>query len=568
MPELDIVPPDLLVPPDAHSRGLDRGDAALVLDGWLRRLAGQEARCRLVLGRLARSFLGSGGQHTLGFARLGDYGRERLGMSARELQSLATVSEGVARLPAIAAAFECGELSWAQLRLLVSVAQPATECEWLALARGRTVRALAALIQEAGKDDEDDGADAEVHVRFRLRCPRRVARLWRHVVELARRMAGADLSQGQAAEAIAAEGLSARPAANTGHGEAGRPDQRVAPADPYETHAAFAEALDWTAVAEAIPEDVERLGRLDDEPDPFALDARMRAVVTAMQRIDWQTGRLLRIFLDRRLWMLMGFSSASRYLRERLGLSERKARALVALERRTWQAPGLGEAYREGALSWVRALVVLPVVGEHTVAAWVARAGEVTVRRLADEVEWALAVGRAGDSAAPPQLGAALEEIERQMCAHHPGAEVPDAEIVFRASASVVSLMRAAIAAFTLPADPPWGGFERLLEHVCAEWEAQPRHPDPVFARDGWRCAVPACSSRRNLHDHHLLFRSRGGDNRRANRVAVCAWHHLRGIHAGRVRAWGEAPHAITWELGVRPGRRPLLRLVGDRYAC
>ena len=45
---------------------------------------------------------------------------------------------------------------------------------------------------------------------------------------------------------------------------------------------------------------------------------------------------------------------------------------------------------------------------------------------------------------------------------------------------------------------------------------------------------MPACSARRNLHDHHLLFRSRGGGNARDNRITVCAWHHLRGIHQGR----------------------------------
>jgi hypothetical protein len=51
-----------------------------------------------------------------------------------------------------------------------------------------------------------------------------------------------------------------------------------------------------------------------------------------------------------------------------------------------------------------------------------------------------------------------------------------------------------------------------------------------------------------------------------SRRITICAWHHLRGIHAGGVRATGEAPADITWELGVRAGRRPLLRLHGDRY--
>jgi hypothetical protein len=102
---------------------------------------------------------------------------------------------------------------------------------------------------------------------------------------------------------------------------------------------------------------------------------------------------------------------------------------------------------------------------------------------------------------------------------------------------------------------------------VKAEWEAQPRHRDPIFARDGWRCAVPVCTARRNLHDHHLVFRSRGGGNEGNNRITLCAWHHLRGIHAGRVRAEGGAPDALTWEVGVCTGRRPLLRLIGERYA-
>ena len=102
---------------------------------------------------------------------------------------------------------------------------------------------------------------------------------------------------------------------------------------------------------------------------------------------------------------------------------------------------------------------------------------------------------------------------------------------------------------------------------VKAEWEDQPGHRDPVFARDGWRCAVPVCTSRRELHDHHVVFRSRGGGNERTNRITLCALHHLRGLHAGRIRAEGDAPHAITWEIGVWPGRRPLLRLVGERYA-
>ena len=214
----------------------------------------------------------------------------------------------------------------------------------------------------------------------------------------------------------------------------------------------------------------------------------------------------------------------------------------------------------------MRALTILPIVAESTAPAWVERATAVPVRRLTDEVEWALAVRDGLVPIAPPPPGASLAIDERQLCTR-PEWEFPDAEVAFSAPVSVVALFRTAILAFTHPHQSLIGGLESLLLHVKAEWEGQPRHRDPVFARDGWRCAVPVCTARRELHDHHVVFRSRGGGNQRENRITLCAWHHLRGVHAGRVRVEGEAPQGITWEIGVHPGRRPLLKLVGERYA-
>ena len=333
---------------------------------------------------------------------------------------------------------------------------------------------------------------------------------------------------------------------------------------PAESFAGFAADLDWSAVAEAVPADVAALADADDL-GPVALDARLRAIVRAMQQVDWQMGRLLRVVFDRRLHTLMLFRSGARYVRERLGISERKARALVALERQSWNAPALGEAYRAGTLSWLRALLVLPVASEKTAPAWVTRAQEATIRRLSDEVEWALASRVPFDPVAPPETGRTLIDPDRQVCAPE-APPYPDTEVTFSGPASVVALFRTAVLAFTGRAEPVWRGFEHLLEHVKAEWLSQPRHRDSIFRRDRWRCAVPACSSRKQLHDHHIVFRSRGGDHGGDNRITVCAWHHLRGIHGGVVRASGTAPADVIWEVGVRTGRRPLLRLHGDRY--
>ncbi len=490
----EIVPAEVLAPPMRHERcWLLRDECALVLDGLLRRLARQEALCRRVLGRIAERFLRRGAHHRLGFARLGDYTRERLGLSAREVQSLAQVMTAVARLPQTSAAFERGEVSWAQLRLLASRATPVS-----------------------------------------------------------------GVAPGQGGSHVG--GL--------GEGEALAPAARAA--DDQETRKASRD-IDWSAVEEGIPLAVENLAEGLDSADAFALDERMRAVIGSLQKVDWQLGRLLRLFLDMRLHLLMGFPSSARYVRERLGLSSRKATALVHLERRSARAPELASAYRAGEISWARALAILPVIGEQA-ARWIARAQSVTFRRLADEVDWAIEARDAGapfQSIAPPPLGAALVRAERQTCARPDSDDRPplECEVAFWGPASVVSLFRAAVSAFAGRSAPAWLGLEKLLEHVSDAWMNQPRHRDPVFARDGWRCAVPGCSSRRNLHDHHVLFRSRGGDNGRDNRVAVCAWHHLRGLHAATVRAHGRAPAGITWEIGTRRNRPPLLRLHGERYA-
>ena len=72
---------------------------------------------------------------------------------------------------------------------------------------------------------------------------------------------------------------------------------------------------------------------------------------------------------------------------------------------------------------------------------------------------------------------------------------------------------------------------------------------DPVIERDGYRCAVPGCTSRRNLHDHHIEFRSAGGSDSPENRITLCAFHHQRCLHAGRLRVHGRAPDALVFEL-------------------
>jgi hypothetical protein len=56
-------------------------------------------------------------------------------------------------------------------------------------------------------------------------------------------------------------------------------------------------------------------------------------------------------------------------------------------------------------------------------------------------------------------------------------------------------------------------GRRAMLDNALSGWGAldgkvAKRHR--VFDRDGWRCAVPGCTSMQNLHDRHIRFRSAG----------------------------------------------------------
>ena len=48
-------------------------------------------------------------------------------------------------------------------------------------------------------------------------------------------------------------------------------------------------------------------------------------------------------------------------------------------------------------------------------------------------------------------------------------------------------------------------------------------HNNKVLERDGYRCQVPGCSNRRNIHAHHLKFRSRGGSDAIQNLLCLLA---------------------------------------------
>ena len=112
------------------SRASEAGDARLAAFSVAR------APLRRALARVAARFVATRGWERLGFARIADYARERLGLSASELHDLARVDAALARLPQTEAAFLAGRITWSKGRLLGRAATPEDEARWLEVAEG------------------------------------------------------------------------------------------------------------------------------------------------------------------------------------------------------------------------------------------------------------------------------------------------------------------------------------------------------------------------------------------------------------------------------------------------
>jgi hypothetical protein len=300
--------------------------------------------------------------------RLADYARERLGISARALESAAGVAARLADLPRIATAFHAGELSWTKVRLLAGIADGSDEHVWLNRARSGSVEVLETLIREhrdaRGEapladpvaDPESELVDGEPSVVLRIACPSR----W------------------QAAEVIAAEGIASRPVgASVGDrvllaflGLARRLPRLAELATGYRSVAsaiAVARCVQRArSESPADTRDVEQAAAMPSSSplrlsapstsDPFELDTRIREAMGTLRGIEPEIGRLLRLVIDHRLYQSLGSRSLHNYVRERLGISLRKVWALVKIERNIRRTAPFAAAYEQGRLSWVRAL--------------------------------------------------------------------------------------------------------------------------------------------------------------------------------------------------------------------
>jgi hypothetical protein len=542
---------------------------------------------RRTLAAICARLLDTQAFERLCFARLRDYARERVGLSARQLQDLAHAHRAFATLPGLERALVANELPWSKVRLLVRVATPEDEAAWIDRARRVSVRRLEQEVR-AVRGPAEGALDAEAEpprVHVSLHCTPAVREQWLLAREFAERVSGQRLREDEALEWVTAEALSA---VSIEASRIAEPEPAVA-ARPVDTASDATPPLD-KCVRAPVPEALASaaaavdplLAGLDDA-DAFELDRRLRAAIRREQTLDAAIAPLLRIVTCPEYEWRGAYWKLTDFAAEQLGMSASKARALLRIERAGDACPELRASFRDGRLSWAKAQCLLPLLllDIDSVRApdwrrrWVVWAERVTVRRLEADVERALLL-RAGHGPAfgrclaePARARDPIPEDERQMCA--PDIDVEATErLEWRAPREVASLFLAVRESFRGRLRTETGrpvseseAFSAMLGHALATWTLRdPRapRPDPVFERDGYLCAVPGCSSRMSFHDHHVVFRSHQGSNELDNRLTLCAFHHQRCLHAGRLRIRGLAPDRLVFELGVRPGAPPLAR--------
>jgi hypothetical protein len=622
--------------------------APIDAEARLAELARSRGALRRVLAGLAEALIRRNGWERLGYARVGDYARERLGLSGRSLHDLARVGRALGERPGLEAALVAGVLPWSKVRLLARFVGADDERDWIARSRRLSVRVLERRVRTVdrgalaslGLEVDEDGASTEPVETVQLRVGGDVYFRWRRTLTWAARVAGERVTPGAVLEMVTAETLSALPAGGDGpcdpaEGLCRNDGARVSPrgdgraqassraddrswASPRdarqdraerqlepmpkgrEIHERDAEARDVAPATTVLPAFLDPLLSGLEQADAFELDARLRRAVRLEQRLDAQIAPLLaQVTASAYAWRTRPWSLAA-FARERLGMSPRKARALLRLERLGAVCPALRAAFRDGALSWLQAQILAPLLlvdaGGEWRTAWLRFAERVTVRRLDEAVGRAFALREAGSPLwdlcrDEPERACDLEagdgdaapSVERQVCARS-SDRLHGIRLRVVAPRDVARLFRAALGTLRRAMEAQSGripgeaeAFGAMIDHALASWgvddpwlrrRARVGRHLAVFERDGWRCSVPGCTSQRSLQAHHIRFRSAGGGDESANLTTLCAAHHHRGVHAGAVRICGRAPDALWFELGVRAGQPPLTRYrSGDRVA-
>jgi hypothetical protein len=526
---------ELRPPPRDELAHLLRDEAGLLLDRLLVRVARGHGALDVAIGEGLAALAVGDRALQLGYSSIGDYARERFGIKTRAAETMARLARELRSRPLLRAAVWRGEVSPRKAQAVLPLAVGDGEAEWVARARAQTVRALEAAARERGP--ARDGDD-EIWERLEVELSAEDRAIVDEAFDIAGRVLGGNPPKWRRLEALCEEYLGAHPVElREDEKSAGEAVRRELDAIKEGLEAEFGE---WRWLDEAHAETAPP-GRgpgpavqaplPDSAEEPFVdvvrLDAELRRLAAMRARWDELLGHLAMLVQYCGLWRDMKFARFGHYCTERLGMAERTVAQRTALERKLYEIPALREALRARRISYEKARLVASVADETSVDGWIAQAERSTCIALEHEIEAreeAQVCARRSLAVVAPRRVGVLVASAFEAAREAEGRWLRPGECLARVAAHFIQIWRAAAPKF------------RTRSHK-------------VLARDGCMCQVPGCS-RPAVHAHHVRRRSAGGSDEEWNLVALCAAHHLHGVHAGYIRVSGTAPDALIWELG------------------
>jgi hypothetical protein len=543
-------------------------DFTRIIDGLLTNVARGRGALEVAIGEGLESLaVGDRVFEVGGYCNVPDCARERYGLPASTAVKMMRFARELRKRPLLREAVRSGTVSVSQAEAVLPVAIGDAERLWVARASIWTVRALDVAVK-TGRLPTDDvdaiangaaaGPERVDAAAFSDCAPSSDERWTRLLVDVPiggqavidegialgrRALDRPEAPKWQVLEAVAAEFLNGSDAAaeflnrsdaaSCAHPEPFA-DTRATPREDAPSDAGsieiLGESLDehcayWASLVQ-VPNIEAPLADAALVRDARLIDARLQRHIRALEQWDLLFGHLALISRNMRCWEIAGFASLGHYCVERLGMATRTVEQRIALEERLHDLPTLRAAMKGGRTSYEKARILARHSDRVTVDFRIEQAQGmscVELRRLLERDE------------------------EAQMSARRKfKAVVP---------CRVASDLDAAFHVARVRAGTPLSSGECLVvlfAHFAGVWKPilarRATLQRKVLERDGYLCRVPGCSRAAN-HAHHIIPRSAGGPDEMWNLTSVCAAHHLRGIHGGKVRVSGRAPDQLRWTL-------------------
>jgi hypothetical protein len=511
---------------------------ALKLDAQLSAVARCHGALDLALGATLAPIFERGLLCQLSYARESDYARERLGISPSEMFSCVRLARELRHRPILRQAVTAGAVSKRKALAVLPLAVGDYEGAWTEAAMRLSVREIESAAKAAGCATPEERFEAEVIVL--PMTPEQQDRL-DAALALAKEDIGPEAKRWQCMEALALEFLSSFPEFDKeGPGEPASADAAPAwPAvqpGPMSSHAARVVARQLAAIGEAL-DVIREIEKEVPGDDALALDARALRLVAARRRYDETLGILAREFKHGGCHeaLRIGFDQ---YCEERLLMRGGAVRQRAWLEGRMQDLPALRTALSSGRIGYAKALVVARRATWADIDERIARAAKTTCQQLEREAQ-------------------AEEDREHRGKGTRKLLSPSDAAQTVRDA--IAAAQRRALAEKGVAIDAG-EALAAVADHFVEVKEAHTPEFDQRrwmsrFRRDALTrtlglCAVPGCS-RAAVHVHHVVFRSRGGRDHPWNGVALCAVHHLHGIHLGFLEVTGRAGERLHWKFAT-----------------